>query len=252
MPGLSAGGVLRSAQTKGEPMKTILLVEDDDTLRANLSDLLRAEGFDVRVHADAANVVADIARAGPDLVLLDIGLGDDRDAGLVLCGDIRRLTPLLPIVFFTAHDNDFDKISGMRIGADDYVTKTESLPYLVVRIKALLRRHDILRQESGESKKSDIRQSGGLRLDMDVLRAYWRDSPVNLTLTQFWLVHALAARPGHVRNHDELMHAAKLRRVEPNTIAAHIKSIRRAFQEIDPAFACIRTERGLGYRWLEG
>jgi two-component system OmpR family response regulator len=230
-------------------MKTILFVEDDETLRENLADLLQAEGFRVLIRDDADGVIEAMQQESPDLALLDISLGADRDAGLVLCAEIRRASPLLPIVFFTAHDNDFDKISGMRIGADDYVTKTESLPYLVVRIKALLRRYDLMRQTTEIAP--DSRQSGALRRDMNVLRAYWRERPVNLTLTQFWLVNALAERPGHVRSHEELMHAAKLRRVEPNTIAAHVKSIRRAFQEIDPDFACIRTERGLGYRWME-
>lgn len=229
-------------------MKTILFVEDDRTLRENVSELLRAEGFRVIAFETDVGVIDEVARVLPDLVLLDIGLGADSEAGLMLCSELRRRWSSLPLVFFTSHDQDFDKISGMRIGADDYVTKNESLSYLIVRIKALLRRVDVIRHELDPPPA--ILSLGQLTLDMNVLRAFWHDHALNLTLTQFWLLNALASNPGQVRDHAELMRAAKLRRVEPNTIAAHVKSIRREFQRFDPDFSSIRTERGLGYRWV--
>jgi two-component system OmpR family response regulator len=232
----------------GIRMKTILFVEDDRTLRENISELLRAEGFRVIAFESDVGVIDEVARELPDLVLLDIGLGADSEGGLMLCSELRRRWLSLPLVFFTSHDQDFDKISGMRIGADDYVTKNESLSYLIVRIKALLRRFAVIRQELDPPPA--IRTLGLLTLDMNVLSASWRDCALHLTLTQFWLLHALASNPGQVQDHAELMRAANLRRVEPNTIAAHIKSIRREIKRIDPEFSSIKTERGLGYRWI--
>lgn len=230
------------------PMKTILFVEDNDVLRNNIADLLSSEGFTVREFPSGNGVLDAIDMGGVDLVLLDVGLGPDSEAGLMICREIRRRSPVLPIIFFTSHDNDYDKISGMRIGADDYVTKNESLSYLVVRIKALLRRLEIAKQNTNQP--ASTLKHGSLTLDMNEMRAYWREDPIDLTLTQFWLLHALAAQAGRVRNHDELMTAAKLRRVEPNTIAAHIKAIRSRFQQRDADFSCIKTERGKGYRWM--
>lgn len=230
-------------------MKTILFIEDDPEIRENFSELLRAEGFVVLAFDGCNGVIDTIAAEAPDLILLDIGLGTDSDAGLALCSEIRRIWSALPVVFFTSHDDDVDKISGMRVGADDYVTKNESLNYLVVRIKALLRRVEVLRREL--EPVSDMQRRGALAMDMNLLRASWNGRILDLTLTQFWLLQALAATPGHPHDHQALMRAAKLRRVEPNTIAAHIKNIRRQFQHIDPGFSCIKTERGLGYRWVD-
>jgi two-component system, OmpR family, response regulator len=228
-------------------MTTIAFVEDDEILRENFSELLRAEGFSVVPFSTTDEVLPSIKGSMPDLALLDIGLGQDADAGFGLCMELRRLSQTLPIIFFTSHASDVDKISGLRMGADDYVTKDASLDYLVVRIKALLRRIEV--RCSGGARPRNVMRKGDLSLDLDELRASWKGIPLALTLTQFWMVHALAEHVGHVRTHDQLMRAASIR-VEPNTVAAHVKNIRQLFLQADPGFSCIVTERGVGYRWV--
>jgi len=228
-------------------MKTIAFVEDDEILRENFAELLRAEGFSVVTFDTADEALRGIGASMPDLALLDVGLGQDADAGFALCLELRKLSQVLPIIFFTSHDTDVDKISGLRLGADDYITKHASLEYLSVRIKALLRRIDVL--SAGPSRPHNTMATGELSLDLDELHASWKGAPLALTLTQFWMLHTLAEHPGHVKTHDQLMRAARIR-VEANTVAAHVKNIRQLFLQVDPGFACIHTERGVGYRWL--
>jgi two-component system OmpR family response regulator len=229
-------------------MKTIAFVEDDEILRENFAELLRTDGFSVVTFGTADEALRGIGASMPDLALLDIGLGQDADAGFALCLELRKRSQVLPIVFFTSHDSDFDKISGLRLGADDYITKDASLEYLSVRIKALLRRIAVL--SAGPSRPGNTMATGDLSLDLDELHASWKGASIALmTLTQFWMLHSLAEHPGHVKTHDQLMRAARIR-VEPNTVAAHMKSIRQRFLQIDPGFACIHTERGIGYRWV--
>lgn len=227
-------------------MPRILLVEDDELLRENFAELLRDEGFEIETAADSDEALRAFERPLPDLVILDITLGRETDAGFRLCSDLRKRSETVPVIFFTSHSSDFDKISAMRFGVDDYLTKDVSMDYLVVRIKALLRRIDTL---SGKKAAPDnVMRRGELTLDMNTLTARWRGERLSLSLTQLWMLHALASNPGHVRSNEQLMNAAKIT-VEPNTIAAHIKNIRKVFAAVDPDFAAIRTERNLGYRW---
>jgi two-component system OmpR family response regulator len=228
-------------------MASIMLVEDDDLLRENFAELLRDEGFDVEAFADRPAALRRFEQPLPDLVILDITLGKETEAGFQLCSELRKRSETIPVIFFTSHDSDFDKISGMRFGVDDYLTKDVSMDYLVVRIKALLRRIETLsgvRAESG----NELRR-GDLALNMDTLTAQWKGETLNLSLTQLWILHALASHTGHVKSYEQLMCAAKVT-VEPNTIAAHIKNIRKLFQAVDPAFSAIKTERSMGYRWV--
>jgi two-component system OmpR family response regulator len=183
----------------------------------------------------------------PDLVLLDISLGHELEAGFEICRELRKQSDTLPIVFLTSHVSDFDKISGMRLGADDYLTKDINLDYLIVRIRALLNRVNSLRNHATDNTPNEVTR-GDLKINLDQLSITWKSQRVELSLTQFWMVHSLVSHPGHVRSHAQLMEAASIT-VEPNTIAAHIKSIRDGFQKIDPDFRCIQTERGIGYRW---
>ncbi|HEY5763510.1 MAG TPA: response regulator, partial [Rhodocyclaceae bacterium] len=182
----------------------------------------------------------------PDLVVIDINLKDEVEGGFELCRELRSRSPDLPIIFLTARDSEFDAVSGLRLGADDYLTKDISLPHLMARVAALFRRLDAIRQPSG--KESRIRR-GELEMDIDRMTVRWRDRPVGLTLTEFWMVHALARYPGHVKNRQQLMDAAQAV-LDDNTITSHIKRIRRKFLAIDPDFAAVETVYGMGYRWL--
>lgn len=229
-------------------MPRILFVEDDEVIRDNYAQLLRDAGFDVADFGNYEDGFKYFETTKPDLALLDIILGKDKEAGFNLCAALRTQSPTLPIIFLTSLDSDFDKITGMRIGADDYITKDINFDYLLVRINALLRRVHALKHTLKDSPKELTRN--GLSINMDTMRVKWKHKPVDLNLTQVWMVHALAKDPGNAKTPDQLMTAAKLV-LQPNTIVVHIKKIRNAFLAIDPDFDAIKTERSMGYRWVD-
>ena len=225
--------------------RRIAIVEDDPAIRANYADALRKHGYEVSAYASRGEAMAALAPRLPDLALLDIGLGDEPDGGFALCRELRALSPTLPILFLTARDSDFDAVSGLRMGADDYLTKDVSLPHLLARVSALFRRADLLAQPG---HTEDIIERGKLKLDMKRFAVAWDGKPVDLTLTEIWLVHALAKFPGHVKNRDQLMAEAHIV-VDDSTITSHIKRIRKKFSAVDPGFASIDSLYGMGYRW---
>ena len=183
----------------------------------------------------------------PDLAILDIGLGDEIDGGFALCRELRALSATVPILFLTARDSEFDTVAGLRLGADDYLTKDISLPHLLARIAALFRRLDASgRAEADE----DAVERGPLRLDSQRVSATWHGRRVDLTLTEFWMVHALARRPGHVKSREQLMGEARMV-VDDSTVTSHVKRIRKKFAAVDPAFDRIESVYGMGYRWNE-
>jgi two-component system OmpR family response regulator len=227
--------------------KTIAIVEDEAAIRQNYAEALSRQGYSVQQYADRQAAMAAFERQLPDLALLDIGLKDDVDGGFELCRNLRARSASLPIIFLTARDSDLDTISGLRLGADDYLTKDISLPNICARISAFFRRIEIMNQPP---QQEDIIKRGPLKLDMNRYEAYWNDQRVDLTLTEFWIVHTLALRPGHVKNRDQLMSDAKIV-VDDATITSHIKRIRNKFARIDTQFDRIDTVYGMGYRWVD-
>jgi len=183
----------------------------------------------------------------PDLALIDIGLAGEVEGGFALCRDLRALSATLPIIFLTARDSDFDIVSGLRLGADDYLTKDVSLPHLLARISALFRRAELAREPQA---LEETLERGALRLDLKRFAVAWQGKSVPLTLTEFWMVHALARHPGHVKNREQLMREANLV-VDDGTITSHVKRVRRKFQALDAKFEHIETAYGMGYRWRE-
>lgn len=227
-------------------MDTIYLVEDDEILRENFTDLISAEGYNVKGFENYTSALLGFRQELPALALLDISLENDTEAGFSLCQELRKMSDILPIIFFTSHASDIDKISGMRLGADDYLTKDISFEYLVVRIKALLRRVDAF---SGKNRKpSDCINMDRLSIDLTTMSVRWDGRKVPLSLTQIYMLIDLTRNPGKIRTHQQLMNAAGIV-VEPNTIAAHIKNIRGTIRELDPNFRSIITQRSAGYRW---
>lgn len=227
--------------------RRIAIVEDEPAIRENYADMLRNHGYEVAVYPDRAQAMEAFRFRLPDLILLDIALGQEMDAGFEICRELRATSPTVAIIFLTARDSDFDAVSGLRLGADDYLTKDVSLPHLLARIAALFRRLESFKTPPSESS---ILQRGLLELDLDRFSVRWSDQPVNLTLTEFWLVHTLARYPGHVKNRDQLMQEANIV-VDDSTVTSHIKRIRRKFMEVDPEFDSIDTVYGMGYRWIE-
>ena len=152
------------------------------------------------------------------------------------------------MLFRSARDSDLDIVSGLRMGADDYLTKDISLPHLVARISALFRRQTAL--QKGQDENVETLTRGELTIDVPRLRCSWRQQPVDLTLTEFWMVHSLARYPGQVKNRQQLMQDSQMV-VDDSTITSHIKRIRIKFAAIDPDFDQIDTVYGMGYRWNE-
>lgn len=230
----------------------IALIEDELVILDNYADFLAGLGFEVDKYSSKAGALSGLTDRPPELVLLDVSLNGERDAGFAVCADIRRHTPLLPVIFLSSHNNEIDRISGLRLGADDYITKDVSLDYLVVRIEALFRRRDaystthVLNASGAAREKST---AADIEFDTHRSIATWRNQPLELTLTQFWILQALCHANGRIKSHSELMRSAKIT-VAPNTISAHIKAIREAFLRIESGFDRIRTERGRGYRWI--
>lgn len=223
----------------------IAIVEDETAIRHNYEDALRRYGYQVTGFGDRASALAALSRRLPDLVIIDVGLGDDVEGGFELCRELRSQSKSLPIIFLTARDSDLDVISGLRLGADDYLTKDISLQHLVARVVALFRRVEAL---SGGASDEPVLERGPLKFSLQRMEVKWKEQPVPLTVTEFWLIHSLIRHPGHVRTRQQLMDDANVL-VDDQTITSHIKRIRRKFQHVDAAFDRLDTVYGAGYRW---
>ncbi len=228
--------------------RLIAIVEDEPAIRDNYAAAFTREGYLVRTYGNRAQATAAFTARLPDLAVIDISLEDEPEGGFELCRQLRALSAELPIIFLTARDSELDAVSGLRLGADDFLTKDLSLAHLIARVNALFRRLDALRKPPGEQEQRLRR--GPLALDVERLRAEWDGKVVLLSLTEFWIVHALAHHPGHVKNRQQLMDAASVV-LDDNTITSHVKRIRRKFQGIEPAFDALQTVYGMGYRWVE-
>jgi two-component system OmpR family response regulator len=226
--------------------KTIAIVEDEPMIRENYADLFRRQGYRVETYGERAAASSGMGRKLPDLVILDIGLGDEFDAGFDLCRELRSRSATLPIIFLTARDSDIDTVAGLRVGADDYVTKDVSLHQLSARVSALFRRAEAVREQPPDEHTVE---DGPLRLQPEQMRVSWHGTPVELTVTELWILYALVRHPGHVKSREQLMEAADTY-VDLATITSHIKRIRRKFQQVDPAFDAIEAVYGAGYRWV--
>ena len=224
----------------------LAIIEDDNLLRENYTDVFGRQGYRVDTYSNRAQAQEVFQSRLPDLAIIDIGLGDEVDGGFALCQWLRAQSSTLPVIFLSARDDDIDIVSGLRMGADDYLTKDVSLPHLVARVAALFRRIEALATD--ESSSTTTISEGLLHMDVQRLTCRWGTVVVELTLTEFWMVYALARRVGHVKNREQLMHEAQMI-VDESTITSHIKRIRRKFQVLDQKFDCIETVYGMGYRW---
>ncbi len=227
-------------------VKSIAIVEDEPAIRENYADLFRRQGYRVEAFADRTTASTALGLKLPDLVILDIGLGDEVDGGFELCRELRARSAQLPIIFLTARDSDVDTVVGLRVGADDYVTKDVSLHQLNARVSALFRRVDATREQP---RDEEIIVNGDLTLMTQQMRVSWCEQPLDLTVTELWILHSLVRNPGHVKSRAQLMEAADTY-VDLATITSHIKRIRKKFLLVDPAFDAIEAVYGAGYRWV--
>ena len=229
---------------------TIALVDDDRNILTSVSITLEAEGFQVRTYTDGESALAGITSKPVDLAVLDIKM--PRMDGMELLQRLRSRSQL-PVIFLTSKDEEVDQLMGLRLGADDYITKPFSQRLLLERIRALLRRRDANRDADAGTQAQSTLIRGALSLDETRHQCLWRDADIQLTVTEFLLVKALATRPGLVKSRDQLIDAAYGENiyVDDRTIDSHIKRVRKKFRQVDDSFNQIETLYGIGYRYKE-
>jgi two-component system response regulator ChvI len=236
-------------------MTTIALVDDDENIITSVSIFLEDQGYNVRTYNDGASALAALTENPPDMGIFDIKM--PRMDGLELLRRLRQ-TSNLPVIFLTSKDEEFDEALGLNLGADDYIAKPFSQRLLGERVKAVLRRARYAAEpdaQPGPGEPGDTKPviRGKLLLDPNRHSCAWEGEPVRLTVTEFLILHALAARPGYVKSRDNLMDAAYDDQVyvDDRTIDSHIKRIRKKFREVDKTFDAIETLYGVGYRYKE-
>ena len=224
----------------------IVLVDDDNHILTSVSVSLKNEGWEVEAYPDGEKGLIALQRNPPDIAILDIKM--PRIDGMELLKRLRTNSNV-PVISLTSKDDELDEALGLRIGADDYITKPFSQKLLIERIRAVLRRVS----NSNLEDPSKIIKKGNLILDLDRHICTWKEFDVKLTVTEFLLLHNLASRPGLVKSRDQLMDAAygETIYVDDRTIDSHVKRMRRKFKYYDKEFDQIETLYGIGYRYRE-
>jgi two-component system response regulator ChvI len=230
---------------------TVAVVDDEANIRETVTYALRKEGYRVECYADGHAAWEAFQHTLPDLAVLDIIM--PRMDGLELCRKLRSLSETVPIIFLTSRDEEFDRVLGLELGADDYLCKPFSMRELVARIKVLFRRL-ALSSGAGTGTEDQLLSVGELELDLQRYTARWSDQPVQLTVTEFMILNALVRHPGHVKTRRQLMDEGYPHDsfVSDRTIDSHIKRVRKKFSSVDPDWDGIETVYGLGYRYREG
>lgn len=225
-------------------MTKILLIDDDPHIRDIVRFALNREGFAVVEAGDGVRGLALAQADSPDLILLDIGM-PEMD-GTEVCRRLRR-DSRVPIIFLSSRDDEIDRILGLELGGDDYVTKPFSPRELTARVKAVLRRM-VPPEPTVAEVPAPVLRHNRLRLDLDGVRAFWDETEVVLTATEFGLLRTLADRPGKVFSRDALMDGAYAteRYVADRTVDSHIRRVRAKFQAVGGA--PVETVHGLGYK----
>ncbi len=227
----------------------IALVDDDRNILTSVSIVLEQEGFDVATYRDGAEALRGLIDSPVDLAVLDIKM--PRMDGIELLQRLQDKAPT-PVIFLTSKDDEVDELHGLRMGADDYIKKPFSQRLLIERIKAVIRRIEAQKADDGSESETAIKR-GDMTLDPAQHVCKWKDRAVNLTVTEFLIIQALAARPGHVKSRDQLIDAAYGENiyVDDRTIDSHIKRLRKKFRHVDDEFANIETLYGVGYKYRE-
>ena len=242
-----------------ERMQTIALVDDDRNILASVSIALEAEGYKVETYTDGASALDGLVGRPPHLAIFDIKM--PRMDGMELLRRLRQKSDL-PVIFLTSKDEEIDELFGLKMGADDFITKPFSQRLLVERVKAILRRASARESQGGtgggakpgvDAQQARTLERGQLLMDQERHTCTWKGEPVTLTVTEFLILHSLAQRPGVVKSRDALMDAAYDEQVyvDDRTIDSHIKRLRKKFKMVDGDFDMIETLYGVGYRFRE-
>ena len=229
-------------------MVKICLIDDDQNILASLSLALKSEKFDVETYSDGIAGLEALKKNNFDIAILDIKM--PRLDGLEVLQKLRNMSDI-PVIFLTSKDDEIDQLLGLKMGADDYITKPFSQKLLIERVKVILKRTAFSLENENHVKSDSLIERGDLLLNMDRHECHWKNNRIKLTVTEFLLLENLVNRPGYVKNRDQLMSAAYSEDiyVDDRTIDSHIKRIRRKFKAIDQEFNSIETLYGVGYRF---
>ena len=233
------------------PGPRVALVDDEPALRETVGLALRREGYVVDVYGDGAAAWSAFERVLPDLAILDVLM--PRLDGLELLRRLRARSAALPVLILSSKGEEFDRVLGLEMGADDYLAKPFSLRELVARCRVLLRRAALAAE--GRVSPPDRRLSlGPLALDLDRFTATVDGRDAGLTVSEFLLLAALARRPGHVRSRSQLLDEvhADDDSIAERTIDSHVKRLRRKLEASRPGFDPVEAVYGRGYRLKEG
>ncbi|MBX5158088.1 response regulator [Rhizobium phaseoli] len=247
--------------TETNTMPTIALVDDDRNILTSVSIALEAEGYKVETYTDGASALDGLLARPPQLAIFDIKM--PRMDGMELLRRLRQKSDI-PVIFLTSKDEEIDELFGLKMGADDFITKPFSQRLLVERVRAVLRRASSREaaaagtSPAGAPKNGAVQQArslerGQLVMDQERHTCTWKGEAVTLTVTEFLILHSLAQRPGVVKSRDALMDAAYDEQVyvDDRTIDSHIKRLRKKFKMVDNDFDMIETLYGVGYRFRE-
>ncbi len=231
-------------------MPTIALVDDDRNILTSLRMVLEAEGYKINTYNDGASALDGLTAHPPDLAILDIKM--PRMDGMELLRRLRQRSEM-PVIFLTSKDEEIDELFGLKMGADDYISKPFSQRLLVERVRAILRRSHAKEGSTGPEESAKLLERGKLKMDPERHTCHWDNQAVTLTVTEFLILQALAQRPGVVKSRDALMDAAYDDQVyvDDRTIDSHIKRLRKKFKVVDDDFDVIETLYGVGYRFKE-
>ena len=224
----------------------IILVDDDSNILTSVSLALRSEGWMVETYNDGEQGLIALQRNNPDIAVLDIKM--PRLDGMEVLKKLR-VSSDIPVIFLTSKDDEIDEALGLRMGADDYITKPFSQKLLIERIRTVLRRSSFKNSDVSEK----MIQRNNLSLDPDRHLCKWKNVEVKLTVTEFLILYSLAVRPGLVKSRDQLIDTAygETIYVDDRTIDSHIKRMRRKFRVFDKSFDHIETLYGVGYRYKD-
>ena len=230
-------------------MTEICLIDDDQNILASLSLALKSEGYIISTFSDGLSGLNSLREDNYDIAILDIKM--PRLDGLEVLQKLRQ-TSNLPVIFLTSKDEEVDQLLGLKMGADDYITKPFSQKLLIERVRAILRRSKEVKDLNNTDSNYIIKR-GKLSLNMSRHECFWNDLPIKLTVTEFLLLESLASRPGYVKSRDQLMSAAYDDDiyVDDRTIDSHIKRLRKKFKDLDESFESIETLYGVGYRYIK-
>ncbi|QXU46159.1 response regulator transcription factor [[Brevibacterium] flavum] len=229
-------------------MTTILIVEDEESLADPLAFLLRKEGFDTIIAGDGPTALVEFSRNEIDIVLLDLMLPGM--SGTDVCKELRSVSTV-PVIMVTARDSEIDKVVGLELGADDYVTKPYSSRELIARIRAVLRRRGVTETEAEELPLDDQILEGGVRMDVDSHTVTVGGEPVSMPLKEFDLLEYLLRNAGRVLTRGQLID-----RIwgadyvgDTKTLDVHVKRLRSKIEEEPSRPRYLVTVRGLGYKF---